>query len=283
MDVAVMGARGMLGKAFLRSSRHKFNFIEVSRNDFDFTIKKKLYQFLNIAKPDVIINTAANVNVRYCEEHASDTYKINVDFVQDLAEWCAVNEAVLVQISTDHFYDYGDRVAHKESDEIKIVNEYARQKYLAEKVALQMCKSLVLRTSILGYRYSGERTFLEWLLKTLKCESSISGFVDAYTSSIDVDTFVDVALLCIDRRLTGCFNVGSSEVYSKYELIKRIIVKLGSVDTNLKRASVGEIFPQRASCCGLDSQRMENELGISLPSLDMIIERLKVRENYNEI
>ena len=283
MDVAVMGAQGMLGKAFLRSSGHEFNIIEASRDNFDFTIKNKLYEFLDIEKPHVIINAAANINVLYCEEHASDTYKINVEFVQNLAEWCAVNKALLVQISTDHFYDYGGRLAHKETNDIRILNEYARQKYLAEKVAIQTCQSLVLRTSILGYRYLGKRTFIEWLLKTIKCESSISGFVDAYTSSIDVDSFVDVALLCVDTRLTGCFNVGCAEVYSKYDLIKRIITKLGNVDTNLKSASVGEIFPKRANCCGLDSKKIENELGISLPSLNMVIEKLKVQENYNEI
>ena len=283
MDVAVMGAQGMLGKAFLRSSGHEFNIIEASRDNFDFTIKNKLYEFLDLEKPHVIINAAANINVLYCEEHASDTYKINVEFVQNLAEWCAVNEALLVQISTDHFYDYGGRLAHKETNEIRILNEYARQKYLAEKFAIQTCQSLVLRTSILGYRYLGKRTFIEWLLKTIKCESSISGFVDAYTSSIDVDSFVDVALLCVDTKLTGCFNVGCAEVYSKYDLIKRIIAKLDNVDINLKRSSVGEIFPKRANCCGLDAKRIENELGISLPSLNMVIEKLKVQENYNEI
>lgn len=278
-----MGSQGMLGKAFVRSSGHRFNIIEASRDNFDFTIKTKLYEFLDIERPHVIINVAANINILYCEENASDTYKINVEFVQNLAEWCAFNNALLVQISTDHFYDHGGRLAHKEIDEIRILNEYARQKYLAEKIAIQTCQSLVLRTSILGYRYLGKSTFMEWLLKTIKNESSISGFVDAYTSSIDVDSFVDVALLCVDSRLTGCFNIGCAEVYSKYDLIKGVIAKLDNADIFLKSTNVSELFPKRASCCGLDVKKIQHELGISLPSLNMVIENLKVQENYNEL
>ena len=124
---------------------------------------------------------------------------------------------------------------------------------------------------------------MEWLLKTIKNESSISGFVDAYTSSIDVDSFVDVALLCVDSRLTGCFNIGCAEVYSKYDLIKGVIAKLGNADIILKRANVSELFPKRANCCGLDVKKIEHELGISLPSLNMVIENLKIQENYNEL
>jgi len=278
-----MGSQGMLGKAFVRSSEHGFNIIEASRDNFDFTIKTKLYEFLDLERPHVIINVAANINMLYCEEHASDTYKINVEFVQNLAEWCAFNNALLVQISTDHYYDYGGRLAHKEIDEIRILNEYASQKYLAEKVSIQTCQSLVLRTSILGYRYLGKSTFMEWLLKTIKYESSISGFVDAYTSSIDVDSFVEVALLCVDSRLTGCFNIGCAEIYSKYDLIKGVIAKLGNADIILKRANVSELFPKRANCCGLDVKKIEHELGISLPSLNMVIENLKIQENYNEL
>ncbi len=283
MDIAVMGSQGMLGKAFVRSSDPRFNIIEACRNNFDFTIKNKLYEFLNVEKPHVIINAAANINILYCEEHAYDTYKINVGFVQNLANWCADNKSLLVQISTDHFYDYGGRIAHKETDEITILNEYARQKYLAEKVAIQTCQSLVLRTSILGYRYLGKNTFIEWLLKTIKFEPIITGFVDAYSSSIDVDSFVEVALLCVDSKLKGCFNVGCAEVYSKYDLIKKIISRLDNVNVSLKSASVGEIFPKRANCCGLDVKRIENELSISLPSLNKVIDKLKVQENYNEI
>ena len=278
-----MGSQGMLGKAFVRSSGHGINIIEASRDNFDFTIKTKLYEFLDIERPHVIINVAANINMLYCEEHASDTYKINVEFVQNLAEWCAFNNALLVQISTDHFYDYGGCLAHKEIDEIRILNGYASQKYLAEKVAIQTCQSLVLRTSILGYRYLGKSTFIEWLLKTIKYESSITGYVDAYTSSIDVDSFVDVALSCVDSRLTGCFNIGCAEVYSKYDLIKGVIAKLGHADITLKSANVSELYPKRANCCGLDVKKIEHELGISLPSLNMVIENLKIQENYNEL
>ena len=61
MNIAVMGATGMLGMAFMRSSDHNYNIIPVSRKDFDFTDTIKLINFLDSEKPDVVINTAANI------------------------------------------------------------------------------------------------------------------------------------------------------------------------------------------------------------------------------
>ena len=56
----------------------------------------------------------------------------------------------LLHISTDHYYNSGGDVAMG-IDEINLVNEYAKQKYVAEKYALSSSYSLVLRTSIVGY------------------------------------------------------------------------------------------------------------------------------------
>jgi dTDP-4-dehydrorhamnose reductase len=283
MHLAIMGSQGMLGKAFVSSSAHSFSVLEVNRNDFDFTIKERLLEFLNKKKPKIIINAAANINMVECENRADFVSRINVEFVQNLAKWCAMNDSLLIQISSDHFYDYGGDLAHKETDEIKIINEYANQKYLAEKIALQTCRCLVLRTSLLGYRYSGKNTLIEWVLKTIKNEGIINGFTDAYTSSIDVNSFVNITFLCISHGLTGCFNIGCSEVYSKYDLIKGIIAQLNIDGTILQKANIENLYPTRANCCGLDVTKIKNELGVSLPTLSMVIENLKIQENYNAI
>ena len=283
MNLAIMGSQGMLGKAFASYSEHTFSILAVNRNDFDFIIKDKLFKFLNKDKPQVVINAAANINMVECEQRADYAFKINVEFVQNLAEWCASNGSLLVQISSDHFYDYGGCLAHKENDEIRIVNEYARQKYLAEKIAIQTCRCLILRTSVLGYRYSERNTLIEWALKTIKDDRKIFGFTDAYTSSIDVKSFVDIVFLCIEHGLKGRFNIGCSEVYSKYDLFEGIIAQLNNNDIILHKATVGDLYPKRANCCGLDVTKIKNELGISLPSLQMVIDNLKIQENYNDI
>jgi dTDP-4-dehydrorhamnose reductase len=281
--ILVMGSKGMLGIAFMRSSGHNFNIIPVSREDFDFTSRDELYRFLDAKKPEVVINVAANINLAECERNKVESGKINVDFVGNLSNWCSQKDSFLVQISTDHFYNYGSNKGHYENDEVVLLNEYAKQKYAAEKAAENSNNSLVIRTSILGYRNSGALTFIEWVLSTIKARGKITGFVDAYTSSIDVDSFVGVVFLSIKRRLTGVYNIACSEVYSKYDLIEAIISNLDIPDIQLEPASVSELVPKRANCCGLDVIKVQQELGISLPNLAKVVQNLNIQEKYNEL
>jgi dTDP-4-dehydrorhamnose reductase len=164
-----------------------------------------------------------------------------------------------------------------------LLNEYAKQKYSAEKFVESLDNYLILRTSILGYRRSGSLTFIEWVLSTMQSKKQIIGFVDAYTSSIDVDSFVEVVFLCIKNGVKGIYNIASSEVYSKYDLIEAIINALDNVDVNLVPSKVSKLSPARASCCGLDVKKIQDTLKISLPTLEMVVENLNIQENYNEL
>ena len=283
MDVLVMGATGMLGMAFMRSSSAYINMIGAGRADLELTNQRALFDFLDAKQPDVVVNAAANISLLDCEENPEETSLINVDFVGNLAEWCARSDAYLFHVSSDHFYNDGGAYPHSELDEVVSLNVYASQKLAAEKAALTCKNSFVARTSILGYRGAGAPTLVEWILSTIKRESKIMGFVDAYTSSLDVDSFVEVALLCIRRRLCGVYNVASSDVYSKYDLINEILSALNNFDTALTECSVQKLHPERANCCGLNVNKIQAELGINMPGLQDVVERLCVEENYNAL
>lgn len=283
MLTLVMGSSGMLGQALMRVDNKNFVIKSCSRSDFDFTNRDKLLNFLDTNKPQIVINAAANINLDYCESYPYEAEKINVDFVKNLSEWCLKNDSVLAHISTDHFYDYGADFAHHEDDKVVILNEYAKQKYASEQIALQNKKSLVIRTSIIGYKNSKKLTFIEWVLSTIKHKNEIAGFTDAYTSSIDVDSFVEILLLSLEGRLVGIYNIGAVEVYSKYDLIKKIIDTLNLPNIILEASSVKELHTSRASCCGLNIKRIEEDLSIKMPSLVDIIKRLKIEENFNDL
>ena len=278
-----MGAKGMLGSSFIRLADKSFKVIPASRDDFNFTNFSKLYNFLDSKKPDVIINAAANINLADCEANKESSSKINLEFVKELRDWCANNSSFLVQVSTDHFYDYGGNYPHSEVDEVVLLNEYAKQKFAAERVVMDLDRHLIIRTSILGYRNSGPLTFIEWILSTIKAENQIAGFDDAYTSSIDVDTLVEIVFLCIKNKVKGIYNIASSEVYSKYDLIKAIIVDLGSTEIDLVASKVGQLTPTRADCCGLKVEKIQNLIQIPLPNLDTVVKNLCIQENYNEL
>ena len=129
----------------------------------------------------------------------------------------------LLQISTDHFYNYGDNHPHKETDPVFCVNEYSRHKYAAEFFALASPTSLVLRTSILGVRKKNQKSLIEWAIQSLLQREEIELFNDAWTSSVDVETFARCALkLFFDESYRGLLNLASSEVYSKEQLVRKL-------------------------------------------------------------
>ena len=164
-----------------------------------------------------------------------------------------------------------------------ILLEYAKQKYASEKIALQNKNSLIIRTSIVGYKNSKQLTFIEWILSTIKHKKEIAGFTDAYTSSIDVDSFAEILLLSLERGLCGIYNIGSSEVYSKYDLINKIIRSLNLSNIKLQKSTIKELKTPRASCCGLNVKKIEENLNLKMPSLTNIIKNLKIEEKYNDL
>ena len=82
-----------------------------------------------------------------------DKYKeINSDLVNVLAHACSKDKKKFIHISTDHFYVNDKKKLHSETDEIKIVNNYAMTKRIGELNALRFEDALVVRTNITGIR-----------------------------------------------------------------------------------------------------------------------------------
>ena len=101
-----------------------------------------------------------------------------------------------MQISTDHYYDYGGSMMHSETDSITLLNHYSSQKYAAEAFALTSKYALVIRTSFIGV--GGKKIILlNGQLKLLQKKMNL--FNDAWTSSIDVNSFVKYAVLLLKK------------------------------------------------------------------------------------
>ena len=287
MKVLLLGSTGMAGSALKRSLESRnFSVTGIARtksdHDCDLTDENNLSNVLNMKKYDVIINSAALVNIDYCEENSYASWMINSKLVSVLANWSYKKNIPLLHISTDHFYDYGDNNPHKEEDPICCVNEYSRHKYAAEAFALSSKNSLILRTSILGYREFGQGGLIQWAISNLIKNKKIELFYDAWTSSIDVDSFADIAIrLFLDEKQRGVINVASREVYSKEQIIRCLADMLSINHHQCKSVSIKSYFLNRPSCLGLDVSKVEKILNIKMPSMQdvclALISQLKLK------
>jgi dTDP-4-dehydrorhamnose reductase len=275
MRLLLLGSTGLLGQAAkLEGMRRGWTVYGAARSGaelaLDISDDSALASTLATVAPEVVVNCAALVDIQRCEEDPSLAYCVNARPVAHLAAWSQQTGRRLVHISTDHFFVEGGARPHTENDPIAFANEYARSKFAGEAFALVARRALVLRTSIVGIRGWGTASFAEWVIKAVVGQVPVTAFADAYTSSIDVQSFAAAAFDFIDLPVYGLLNLASSEVYSKKDFVLEMARQLDR-EVDILDALVRCQKPPRAASLGLDVSRAEKYLGRPLPGLKLVV------------
>jgi dTDP-4-dehydrorhamnose reductase len=213
------------------------------------------------------------VSLAKCEEKPDYAYLINARSASIISEIAFKNGIYFIQISTDHYYTGDSNLKHTEEHPIRLINEYARTKYAAERFALTSPNTLVVRTNIVGFRNKfKDPTFVEWAIQNIENDSQMTLFDDYFTSSIHVTLFSSALLDIIDKNYTGVLNLASRDVFSKKTFICALAKKMGYPLTNVKEGSVFDARDiSRAESLGLDVEKAETILSYELPTLDDVI------------
>ena len=102
-----------------------------------------------------------------------------------------------------------------------MTNNYARQKYSAERFALISQHALVVRTSFCGIRGWEKKSFAEWALDVVNNDLPANLYEDAWTSTLNAFSMAKTSLeLLLKHKYFGLINIGSSEVYSKASFVE---------------------------------------------------------------
>lgn len=281
MKIVILGSTGMLGQALIKESlNRKLQTIGIARKGsdrcLDLTNDKELIDAIESIAPDVIINTVAIVNLKICEEKPLLAYLTNTHSVAILSEMTRKKNIYLVQISTDHYYTGDQDFQHSENEEVELVNEYAKTKYMAENFALSDPKSLIVRTNIVGFRDRiNSPTFIEWVLDSLIKQLPMTLFYDFFTSSIDVTSFAKIIFDVLEQKCSGILNIASRETFSKKTFIEMIACDLGVSLTHTKTGSIFDLKDvPRAESLGLNVTKIEHILGYKLPTIEQVVNNL---------
>lgn len=269
--ILLLGDTGMLGQSIRKEFEQRgYLVIGASRSSKDYSINllyddqfKKIFREVN---PDIVINSAAIVSVDGCEENLSDAYLINGRFPGIVAENCKEFGAYFVQISTDHFFSGDREKKHSESDNVTLVNEYARSKYIGEQLSLIYDNSLVVRTNVVGFRGKGSDTFVEWIIRCMENQEAMSLYYDFYTSSINSKDFAGILADVIHKKPVGVLNISSSEVVNKKEFILELVKEIYGYIPQYKEESIHSVSKtKRADSIGLDTSYVEEIVGYRMP------------------
>src|SRR5208282_424129 len=145
MRVEIIGATGLVGYSLWRElakpemkkkgwevSGSYFTHTEKGFNRLDMRSREAVESHFNQFKPEVVVITAANPFVDYCETHKEKTREVNVDATIQTAQSAAKRKAKVVFFSSEYVFS-GREVPYDEKDGMNSLSEYGRQKAEVER------------------------------------------------------------------------------------------------------------------------------------------------------
>lgn len=277
MKILIFGGSGLLGSA-LKSYFliNNFNvFTTSNRNKADFIInklsKEKLKKIIQKVKPNIIINCIALTDVDKCEKKINSSTLLNANVVDLIIS--SIQEVKLkshfIQISTDHVYDKSPSRKKNFENDVSLTNVYSITKYLGEKNSLNYDKSTVLRTNFFGKSLiKAKISYSDWIIKNLKNNKKFEVSENVYFSPVNLKYIGFIINKIIKNKIYGTYNLGSSNVLSKYEFAKKI-AKIKKLKVSLiKKRKNNLMNDNRPSGMAMSSRKIEDALKIQVPTID---------------
>lgn len=148
LKLLIIGKTGQLGSALIKDAialGHEV--IAPSRQELDISDKKQFLHTLTEHKLDVVINTAAFLDVYACEIEPENAFKYNCIFPIEMAKTCFEHKIKFVTFSTDYVFDGKKSIKYIETDSPRPLQVYGLSKLAGEYGILSYNKnSVIIRT-----------------------------------------------------------------------------------------------------------------------------------------
>lgn len=294
MRIYITGIAGMLGYNIFQSLRDRAKVdgldvldIEISGLNYSkmsLLDSEALEKELSKKKPDVLIHTAAMVNVDKCEEEPEAAVQMNTCVTENLARLCDKYHMKMIYISTDAVFDGEKRELYTEEDKVNPINIYAKTKLDGEQAVLQYPNHLVFRTNIYGLNIQDKYSFGEWIYYSLKENKTLNMFTDIDFSPILVTELAEVIYLACKKNLSGLYHACGTGVMSKYDFGVKLkeICQITTGEIKASTSEQAQLKAKRSKHMGMSNQKLckDLEIHISTPeeSIYKFYELIKQRQ-----
>lgn len=275
-NVLILGAYGFLGSRLVYNfEKNGTNVLKHGRShdsEIKFNNHSELKDIIDDNNVDAIINLVAATDVDLCETDLNYALEPNIYFLEDVVKAIeSVNKEkipFLVHISSDQVYQGNG--PHFEKD-ARPLNIYSLTKYFSENIALNV-PSTVLRTNFIGKSSNPNRQSLsDFIVYSLRKEERIEVFEDVFFNPLYIDTLCNIIDTCLNKEISGVFNVGSSGGVSKADFAFKL-AKILDLDLSLmKRIKIfkfSKLIAPRPSDMRMDCGAFESRFNTKLPSFD---------------
>jgi len=206
-NVLVLGD-GLLGKEIIKQSGWEYLSMEKDGIDvvFDF---EGILPMIDDIEPDIIVNCIGWTDT-YSKERGKH-WRINYEFVVNLADFCDCRDIQLVHISTDYIYANSEGGSAKKEDDVPVHQNtwYAYTKLISDAYVQLMNEYLLVRCSFKPKPFPYEKAF-----------GNVKGNFDY------VDVIAGQIIDLINEQRTGVWNIGTA-FKSVYDLAKQTKPDIG--------------------------------------------------------
>jgi len=262
MKIAITSSDGLLGKWLVKYG--------LTPLGCDITKPDEVKEAINTVLPDVLIHNAALTDVKYCEEHPTEAFNVNVRGTSNILDY--FTKGTFIYLSTSHVFSGLPSKLYKETDEISPVNVYGWTKYGGEAMcSTATCQSIIVRIS----KLFDEEYLQDGISKILNGECLVEPTFIKRTF-VYIPHFIDGLMRLVDLKETApnTINISGTKNLSYDEFWSYVAIELRHPEAVAERSSDNQSSP-RPFNGGLDVSLARN-MGIPLYSaLDGIKEMNK--------
>ena len=161
-----------------------------------------------------------------CERNFNLSKKLNFEYPKNIF----FNERFkkktkLIHISTDQVYSKIKFPLKNKEVDAKPLNVYGKTKVLGERIVQK--KHIVLRTNYIGKtRVKGKKFLCDWIFNSIIEKKKIVGYENIYFNPLNISSLcLIIEKIFLKKIKSGVYNLGSSGLISKYDLIKMFVKK----------------------------------------------------------
>jgi len=283
MKILVTGGNGQLGSELHKISiNYNFEWLFTDRHSLDLSDLDSIDIYLNICKPNIIINCAAYTSVDDAEDDFELTNIINHKSVELIAKWCNNNNCNLIHISSDYVYDGDSLIPIKEDMQVNPVNNYGKTKLLADVACMKNNpSSIIIRTSWLYSSFGNN--FVKKMINLMKSKSELNVINDQVGSPTFAADLAEVILQIINANnwKSGIYHYTNFGKVSWFDFANDIKSIYG-FSTNIDSISSKEysIKTKRPKYSLLDNSKIINSFDINQKNyLDSLRKCIKILQN----
>ena len=267
----ITGANGQLGSEIrnLAKSDNINSYIFTDIKELDITDLDAVCNYIQIYKPDFIINCAAYTAVDKAEDDIELCSKINYLAVENIAKGAKSIGAKVIHISTDYVYGGDSSTPYLESDVTEPKSVYGTTKLKGEMVLKDILPedSITIRTSWLYSTYG--KNFVKTMIMLGKERESLNVVSDQRgtpTYAKDLAKAI-IQIANADKFIAGTYNYSNEGECTWYDFACEIHKNAG-VECVVNPISTNE-YPTKAkrpAYSVLDKSKIKRTFGLNIPN-----------------